>query len=146
MINRILLLCTANICRSPMAEAVFHRATGGQRRAPEIRSAGVHALVGHPVAEDAQQVLEGRGLDMSEHRATQLTPEMLAWADLVLIMEEAQRSAVRAIGSAYVGKVMRLGHWADSEITDPYLQGLDACEQTLQLIEASVAGWAGRLH
>lgn len=128
-----------------MAEAVFHRALGTRERAPEVRSAGIHALVGHPIAEDAQQVLQRRGLDMSMHRAAQLTKDMLARADLVLVMEEAQRSAVRAIGPAYAGKVIRLGHWSDSEVDDPYLRGIHAFEQTLQLIEASVADWASRL-
>lgn len=129
-----------------MAEAVFHRAVGTQERPPEIRSAGIYAMVGHPIAEDAQQVLERRGLDMSTHRAAQLTKDMLASADLVLVMEESQRSAVRAIGPVYAGKVMRLGHWSDSEIADPYQRGIHACEQALQLIEASVADWASRLH
>jgi protein-tyrosine phosphatase len=81
---RVLMVCTANICRSPMAEG-FTRAL-----APElvVRSAGF-LEAGRPAAPDAVRAMAERGVDIAGHRSTVVGRELLAEADLVLTMERA---------------------------------------------------------
>lgn len=112
----VLVVCTGNSCRSPMAHYMLARMLEGA--AADVGSAGTDAPVGRPAAEHAVDVLREVGLDLSGHRAQQLSPEMLESADLVLVMEEYHRQRVieMAPGAAaktrlllsYVGKQERV--------------------------------------
>lgn len=99
---RVLVVCTGNICRSPLAE-VFLRA---RLSVPGVRvsSAGTHALVGHEMTEPAQRIALDHGADphaTSAHRAQLLVETMVASSDLVLTMTRAQRShTVQLVPSA----------------------------------------------
>jgi protein-tyrosine phosphatase len=81
----ILFLCTANICRSPMAEAMFRHVVeerGGDFR---VGSAGF-LQEGLPASDQAIEVLARRGIDLSDHRSRVTTPALLGEADLVVAM------------------------------------------------------------
>lgn len=145
MFDRILILCVGNICRSPMAEALTRAALVGRAHPPLVHSAGVAALPGAPADPLAQSLLAARGLDLSVHRARALEPRMVRDADLILVMEEAQRRFLLGKAPAAAGKTWLLGHWTDTEIADPYMQPRAAYEQTLVLIDAAIAAWLPRL-
>src|SRR5690349_14629358 len=98
MFSRILVVCVGNICRSPMAAAVLSHRVSAAGRKVTVESAGLAALVGHPADEMAQTLMAERGLDIGEHRARQLTAEMLRDFELVLVMESEQQ---RSIESTY---------------------------------------------
>ncbi|WP_308206904.1 low molecular weight phosphatase family protein [Mycolicibacterium hippocampi] len=91
----MLFVCTGNICRSPTAERLA-AAHGADHGASDfgVSSAGTRAVVGHPIHSDAALVLESLGGDVSDFSARQLTPKILAGADLVLTMTRAHRDAV----------------------------------------------------
>src|SRR5437879_8944326 len=92
--KRILLVCTGNICRSPLAAALLERAL--VERGIEglaVASAGTGAWDGAPVSEGAYLVGLERGLDLSGHRARLLTRELVDGADLILTM--ADRKSTR---------------------------------------------------
>ena len=82
----ILFVCTANICRSPMAAALM---------AARIRQRGADCAVGsvglleggRPCPPEIIAVMEERGIDLSGHESRQLTPDAVTGADLVLTME-----------------------------------------------------------
>lgn len=74
----LLFLCTGNSCRSQMAEG-WARALGGDGL--EVRSAGIEA---HGKNPRAIEVMKEAGIDISGQESTRLTPDMLAWADLVV--------------------------------------------------------------
>src|SRR3546814_14434338 len=81
--NRILLVCIGNICRSPVAEALLKQ----QFPDKTVSSAGLAALVGHPADNTAQEIATQDGLDLSAHSARHNTQTMYNGADLLLFME-----------------------------------------------------------
>jgi len=118
-----------------MAEALLQKAAPGL----EVSSAGLAALVGHPADPLVEELMRERGLDVSGHRARQLTPELLLQADLVLTMEQGQQRAIERTVPAARGKVHRLGRWGDYEIPDPYRRPKAAFVECLTLIERGLA-------
>lgn len=112
----------------------------------EVASAGTHALVGHPADEQARRLMTERGLDLSAHRAQQASPELLRWADLVLVMEARHLHELHALAPAARGKLFLAGHWlGDREITDPYKEDRSVFERTLGELDETLASWLPKL-
>jgi protein-tyrosine phosphatase len=143
--EHILILCVANRCRSPMAEVMLRAALAQQGRHPRVRSAGVAALDGDPADEMTLVHMAARGFDLSRHRSAALRQAMVRDADLILVMEEAQRHWLLAQEPAAAGKVHLLGHWTGTEIADPVAQPKAVYDDAIRLIEGAVAQWAHRL-
>src|SRR5713226_781570 len=146
MIQRILLVCTGNICRSPLAEALLRR-TLEERGVAGVSatSAGTGAWDGAPASEGAYLVGLERGLDLSGHRARLLTRELVDAADLVLTMARHHRARVDELGGE--GHVFVLGEYAgrdgdDAEVSDPFGGDLDVyrdtCSELEGLLQAAV--------
>jgi protein-tyrosine phosphatase len=92
--REILLLCTANICRSPMAQALLARELGARGMAALVSSGGMLGSGASPPCE-VVTAMAGRGLDVSGHKSRQVTAGDLARADLILGMaREHVRHAV----------------------------------------------------
>ena len=95
MMISILTVCTGNICRSPYAERMLQKNLDlANPDTFSVRSAGIQAMVGSPIEETTASHLQQRGGKADGFAARQLTPEMLAEADIVLTMTEEQRTAV----------------------------------------------------
>src|SRR3989442_2250333 len=89
----ILLVCTGNICRSPLAAALLERALKERGfEAIEVSSAGTGAWDGAPVSEGAYLVGLRRGLHLSGHRAQLLTRPIVGAADLILTLARHHRA------------------------------------------------------
>jgi protein-tyrosine phosphatase len=96
---RIVIVCTANICRSPMAEAMIRRALrehGPDAARVIVESAGVYGHEGSPIAPGSAAALNALGIEDDGHRGRLLTPAIVGAADLVLTMEEQHRDAILA--------------------------------------------------
>jgi protein-tyrosine phosphatase len=119
-----------------MAEALL--ASRLSAKGVAVSSAGLAALVGRPAEPDACALLAERGLDLSGHRARQLTPALLREADLVLVMSQEQQRAVAAVDASARGRVYRIGHFGGFDVPDPYGQNRAAFERALDLIERGV--------
>ena len=86
-----------------------------------------------------------RGLDISGHKARQLTPELIGNSDLILVMEKGHRRAIDSVEPAARGKIYRLCEWRDKDIPDPYGEPRKSFEEALELIEEGVADWAEKI-
>lgn len=132
--TNVLLVCTGNTCRSPMAEEILRRALS-ERGVLDIAvaSAGTGAWDSAPVSEGAYLVSLEHGLDLSEHGARLLTQELVDDAALILTMARHHRGRVEELGGG--GKVYLLGEYAGlggaaAEVGDPFGADIDAYRAT----------------
>ncbi|MGB3288405.1 MAG: low molecular weight protein-tyrosine-phosphatase [Burkholderiaceae bacterium] len=143
--HSILLVCVGNICRSPLAEALLRQHFPDKA----VHSAGLAALVGQPADSTAQDIAHIHGLDLSAHRARQLTQDMCTRADLILVMESGHQRELAARYPLARGKIRRLGEQPggqDFDVVDPYQKSREAFEQAHAAIERGVDHWVQRIR
>ncbi len=124
-----------------MAEALLRRALPGTT----IRSAGLQAMIGHPADPFAVQLMAEEGLDITSHRAQQISSQLVREADLILTMDREQKKAVESRYVESKGKVYRLGEFGQYDIADPYREGIDSFRVAYRLIDDGVNLFAQRL-
>ncbi len=123
----ILTVCTANICRSPMAAGLLQHALAAQPeplRSLTVISAGVAARSGERVSENSVIALKKAGIDISQSRSRPLTQELANQASLILCMTESHRAMIQlnfdpTPRNVYLFREF-LPRSADKEIGDPY--------------------------
>ncbi|MGC3024526.1 low molecular weight protein-tyrosine-phosphatase [Burkholderia sp. DN3021] len=142
MIRTVVIVCVGNICRSPMGEGLL------RARLPDVDvlSAGTAARVGEPAQPSAVAVAANAGLDISGHRARQLTDALVRRADLVLVMDAMQKREIVARYPFSLGKVFRLGERDGFDVPDPYLKPVAVFRNTYALIEQGVNAWVPRIE
>ena len=143
MIQSILVVCTGNICRSPLGERLLQQ----QLPTLSIASAGICGLSGHPADRHAQHIADRHGLSLVDHVARPLTAAMMREYDLILAMEKRHIHALCDIAPEMRGKVMLFGHWDNErEIPDPYRKSHEAFEAVYTLLDQSARQWAQALN
>ncbi len=147
--KKILLVCTGNICRSPLAAALMQRAlTERGVDGIDVSSAGTGAWDGAPVSEGAYLVGLEQGLDLSGHRARLLTRDVVEQSDLILTMARHHRARVDELGGE--GRVFVLGEYAGrsgdaAEVSDPFGGDLDVYRDTSAELATLVAAAVDRI-
>lgn len=141
MIQRILVVCIGNICRSPMAEGLLKRAL------PDVQtnSAGLAAMVGHGADPVALSIMADAGIDFSAHRARMLTESLAREADIILVMDEQQKQQISLLYPHARGKVFRLAEASNQDIPDPYRQEQAVFHKVYSLIQSGVDEWVKRI-
>ena len=142
---RILVVCTANICRSPAGEVFLARKLASH--AVEVHSAGTLAIDNHPADETIQEILQERGFpEIANHRSKALMPSVLNRYGLILCMENDHLAWVRRNEPGALGKTKLFGHWDGQKgVDDPIGRAKEAYAQALNTIETYSATWAEKI-
>ncbi|HXG29785.1 MAG TPA: low molecular weight protein-tyrosine-phosphatase [Nevskiales bacterium] len=145
MFRNILVLCTANICRSPLAEGLL-RLRLKDRPDVRVHSAGVAALEGSEAHPIVLELLREAGLDLSTHRARQCDLALLRHSDLVLVMEQSHLKWLSSSYPQFHGRSFLIGHWRQrSEVPDPIGQPRAVFEAVRDQIELCADDWLGKI-
>lgn len=140
----VVIVCTANICRSPMAEGLLAHALAAQPpplRDLKVVSAGVATRPGEPVSENSVVALRKVGIDIAGHRSRTLSQDLLNQALLVLCMTESHRALIQHQASPVPERLHLFREFlpppACGEIADPFggpLKVYEACRD--EMVEA----------
>ncbi len=146
--TRVLFVCMGNICRSPMAKAVFENMirSAGLSQVVEVSSAGTHAFhAGEPADARAVNTAGRRGYDLAGHQARLITNEdfndydyilAMDWDNLALLQRQAPRSQHHKLQL-----LMRFAsEYEAATVTDPYHGGQQGFETALDYIEDACTG------
>ncbi|MFC5403566.1 low molecular weight protein arginine phosphatase [Cohnella soli] len=109
--NRILIVCTGNTCRSPMAEALMKDLAARGGKPIEVRSAGVSTVDGLPISPHAATALRKRNLALPEG-STLLKADDVLWASLILTMTAGHKRAILERFPQALGKTFTLKEYA----------------------------------
>jgi protein-tyrosine phosphatase len=159
--GRVLTVCLGNICRSPTAEAALVEAAAEAGIELEVASAGTGDWhLGHPPNPPMREAAAAVGLEL-RGTAQKVDAELLAWADLVLVMDRSNLADVTRI-AAESGITTRIslfrgfdpertdgvsdGRYGPDEVPDPYGGPADGFEEVVRICRrtarAIVASWA----
>lgn len=142
MFNSILVVCTGNICRSPIGERLL------RQHLPDrlVTSAGIHGLEGMPADGGAREVALRHGVSLDGHVARKVTPSLLQSSDLILVMEPEHLHFIAAMAPENRGKSLLFGQWLETkDIPDPYRKSREAFEFVFQQLGKASHEWARRL-
>ena len=138
----IVIICTANICRSPYVEAFLRRQLNlrPDEHTWEISSAGTWAPITRSAARYSIQLARERGMDISEHRSRMVSAEIMAEADLLLCMTNSHREALAIEFRDHAHKIFLLSEMVgrNFNVTDPYGGPFDGYVEMVDLVEQLV--------
>jgi len=122
---KILLVCTGNTCRSPMAEGIFKNILSGYDKA-SVSSAGIITANGLPPSKNAVLATEKIGIDISNHKSRLITKKLFEESDIILCMTHEHKEMILM----YLGandKTFTLSEFAgeDCDVPDPFGGDLD---------------------
>ncbi|MFQ5490698.1 MAG: L-threonylcarbamoyladenylate synthase [Phycisphaerae bacterium] len=141
----ILLVCTGNTCRSPMAAALLRDLLARQLgvepnslddRGINVQSAGTFASAGAPASPQAVQALKDREIDLTPHRSQPLTAELINQADHIFTMTESHQQAILQMAPSAAQRVEPLDPQAD--IADPIGQHVNVYRACADKIDAAL--------
>jgi protein-tyrosine phosphatase len=144
-IERILVVCSGNICRSPFAAAWLARSLPGA----QLRSAGIRAADGDGPETTACALAQRFGLDLRGHRTRALRADDLAWAQLVLAMEGRHVAPITRCDPRARPRTRLLGHYLDRPpygIQDPWGRGEESFAATFRRIQSAAEQLARRIE
>ncbi len=121
----IYFISTGDTCRSPMAASYVRRLLAeAEIDTFDVRAAGVLTVTGLRASQEARQIMESQEINLNTHRSSQLSPEMIRRADLILGMtpyhvQKAIRISEEARGKTFLLQEYTRGGGKNVQIQDP---------------------------
>lgn len=128
-----------------MAEGYFSYQLNAHHSSVTVSSAGLSAVVNYPAESHAQAVMKNHAIDISRHRARQVTLDLVRQSDLILVMTKNQRTTLEKQFLIAKGKTLLLGHWQNFEIVDPLNKPYETFEKIYHQIELAWQDWKTRI-
>lgn len=149
MTKSVLFVCTGNVCRSPIAAALFNLEAkrAGEDGLYQAWSAGTWALEHQPASGHAQTIMSQRGVNLSSHRGRMITEQDLAQSDVVLVMTRSHRDALAAEFTRYRHKIHLVSELQSGsyDISDPYGGSLSDYERCTNELERLIHSGYGQI-
>ena len=133
----VLFVCTANLCRSPLAQGLFHYHLGKSLDGWKIDSAGIWAEEGNPPSSKTLQILREKGIALSDQRSKRIERSILEQFALVLTMEKGQKEALQIEFPEHREKIFLLSEMVGRsyDIADPVGGDLEDYRRTAEEID-----------
>ncbi len=148
--SSILFVCLGNICRSPLAEGVFHREAQLQEREFALESAGTGSWhVGNQPDPRAQMVALAHGIEIANQRCRMVRASDFTQFDLIIGMDHSNVAKLERLtpsnGTAQIAMFMQIALGRNVEVPDPYLDGDDGFELAYQMIREASLGLLAKI-
>lgn len=125
---QILIVCTANICRSPVVAALLKQRLDEKGFSDwQVASAGTWAVLSRGAARFSIQIMAEQGIDITGHWAKMINEDLIAQSDLVLCMELGHVEALQIEFNAYKNRIFTLSEMTGNRysVKDPYGSPID---------------------
>ena len=142
---RVLFVCTGNLCRSPMAEAILRHLAEEKGLSVEVASAGTHASYGSPMTPLAHDALLSLGINPHNHYSKPLDEDLLNWANLVLVMTQRHLEDIERRFGGSVNLANKLFLLDEGDIDDPYGGTPEEYVETAKRIRRAIERWLRKL-
>ena len=139
--KRVLFVCTANVCRSPVAAVLWSHAARRRGLNLAAASAGLWAVPGQSAHARMQAIAAGNSIDLSIHRARAFTRLEARTADFILAMDHGHVREILARAPELAGRVYLLGHWGEGELADPVRGEFADFVDAYEWMECAVESW-----